>query len=429
MRAIWVFWRPALQEPDRLLDDLATWTDINAITVSNTYFSELEPERGEPLALGSVTDLDGLPVATVPAEEFASMLGFAELAKSKGFKVASNVTPLHPHSSDLDSLACIDITGRRVVTGDRTVHGCPNNPDLVRYGTAVVRETVASWTSIDALDINHVEYPRWPRDGLRDLFVCFCDFCREKAEAFGIDFDGVQREAAWLYRSLTTPGSPGRADMSGFSPSELLAFLIERPLLAVWLSFRTESMSEFITKIAEAGREAANEYNPGLQLGMEAHLPSMSALFGTDYAKLHPLFDWVAPKFPDYVPGGVIPAVADEVASETGRWDKFELMRAIREMFDLGPGPEEYLPSTLPEEQIAYSNSFDTSIIGRQMRHLAPLVGKVPMYPWLWLYNNDLDLLRDKVRTLRDNGFDGYFLWTWESHMSSESLRSLKMVF
>ena len=430
MRTLFVHWPQAVKEPDRLLDDLARWTDINAITLFYTSLSPSAKGGATPLVLPPSDVSDDLPVPHVTRAEFDEMARFAESARKRGFAVACNIAPIILTSEDAISLACVDITGRRAFDKGRTaVHGCPNNPDTLRFGTTLVREIVATWPSIDTLDFNHLEYPQWPSSGLSDLFVCFCNYCRDKADGEGIDFEQVRREAAALYDTLVTPHSDGPRSPPNLSANELLNFLVRRPHLATWLNFRTSSMSEFIRQVTEAGREAATDHNRDLKIGTSFQLPAISNLVGTDYLGLYDLFDWVSPKFPDYVPGSVIPVIADEIVSK-GDWaDISDLRRAIRELYDLGPGPSEYRPVPSPKEELTYSNAFDTSIIDRQMKHLEPLVGKVPMYPWIWLYNRDLDHLGEKVDALQRHGFDGYFLWSWEWDHTTEALKESSGVF
>ena len=188
-------------------------------------------------------------------------------------------------------------------------------------------------------------------------------------------------------------------------------------------------MSEFIRQVSKVGRESAKAHNPGLEIGMRFCLPSVSKLAGTDFAQVYRLFDWVSPKFPDYVPGTIVPLIADEIASRSGRWGSTALRETIRELFDLGPGPKTYDAIPSPQEGLLYSNTFDSSVTGRQMRHLLPLQGKVPMYPSIWLHGRDLEHLRGKISDLRENGFDGFFLWVWERGLTTESLKESKGVF
>ena len=381
--------------------------------------------------LRSAAAFGNLPVPTVTAEEFDSLLRFAHLAKARGFNVACHVLPINPISRGLVPLSCIDVTGSRAVDEDVVAQGCPNNPDTLRFAETLVREVVASWTSIDMLDLNHMEYPRWPHVGLKELFVCFCEFCEKKAEAQGIDFRQMKREVSALYSSLTTAAPAGPESLPAVSGAGLVNFLLKRPVLAAWLNFRTSSMTGLIAKVAKAAREAAKEHNPDLQIGLNVHLPSTCHLLGTDFNELHPLLDWISPKFPDYVPGYVIPLIAEEIASKTGRWSAPELMELLRELHDLGPGPEEYRPANDPNDSMLYSsNVFDSpDVIRRQMKYLDPLLGKVPVYPLVFIPDRDMGHLTKKLDALRQHGFDGYLVWGWEKDLTTEALKESEGIF
>ena len=76
------------------------------------------------------------------------------------------------------------------------------------------------------------------------------------------------------------------------------------------------------------------------------------------------------PKFPDYLPGSVIPLFAKEVAARVGL-DRDALLRMISEAFDLGPGPRRSTPAYgEPKHILLYSNAYDYSIFARQMKYL-----------------------------------------------------------
>ena len=80
-------------------------------------------------------------------------------------------------------------------------------------------------------------------------------------------------------------------------------------------------------------------------------------------------------------------------------------------------------------QEMGYRNTADASIIERQMPYLEHLRAKVAMYPWLWLYDQDLDLLRRKVQTLEHCGFDGYSLWLWPEDMTRNALKQAQGIF
>ena len=431
IKSIFIQWSQAMQEQERLLDDLARWTDINTIELSDVYrdWTPGGQEGPASMAVHSAAAFGDLTVPVAPEVELESLLRYMALAKSKGFNVACNFTPLFVNVRDDPSLALVDVTEQRGSFGDYATYGCPNNPQVIRYGESLMREVIATWTSADMIDVNHVEYPLWAEKGVQEIFVCFCKWCRVKAEAQGIDFDQMKRAATYLYNSLVATRPSGSKLPANITANDLLNLLLQQPELAIWLNFRVSSMSAFVTRVVQAGRAAAEEHNPDIKIGLEFLLPAMSSVMGTDFAALYPLFDWITPKFPDYLPGSVIPAIADELSARTAAWDPVDIMRLIRELFDLGPGPQTYHPLGEPTPDIRYSNAYDLSIPERQMKHLEPLVGKVPMYPYLWLTNSDLDHMRGKIGALRKLGFDGQFVWCWEPDLTTEAIRAAQGVF
>jgi hypothetical protein len=432
-RSVFLQWSLLLREGERVLDDLATHTGINTIELSNFCLEWGENrvpghvEEPSPLALGPDADFGGLPVPVADQELFGSLVEVMELIRSKGFAIACNLAPLYVSPEVLGRLACVDVTGARVpgIHPRLAVYACPSNQETVAYGEAMARGFVAGWPSLDVLTVNHAEYPLWPQAGLRDLFVCFCDSCGARAENRDLDFARMRDEAQAFYEELTTSRArPGPAEAK-LAPADVLCALLERPFLADWLRFRLDSMSDFVRRVTGAARESARERGLGLRIGLEFQLPALARLVGTDFVELSSLFDWLTPKFPDYLPGTVIPIAADEVAEKSGAWEAPAVRGALRELFDLGPGPEKYEPVREPVEGLLYSNAFDVSIIERQLRFLRPLDGAVPLHPYIWLYENDLEGLKRKLTAVRANGFEGSFLWCWDRDLSTESLAAL----
>ncbi len=426
VKALFMHWPVALKEPERVLDDLASWTDINTLILSNTYWKW--GQEGSPLILPSVNASEGPGLQKVSPEDYASIMRFLSLAKERGFHITCNICPLHPLNPDLGKLRMVDITESNRESNSMIMHGCPNNPAVLQWGETMMREIVASWSSLDSVHLNHVEYPVWPRNGLKDLFVCFCDHCRDKAEAEGIDFDKMKQEVGTLYQSLTSTGN-GSSQLFDYTSTGILNFITERPYLKLWITFRMNALTQFIEKVTKACRSAAKDHLPNLKIGLEFYLPSLSKLFGTDYDKLYSLYDWVAPKFPEYLTGSIIPLVADEITDVSKRRDATKLRKVIHELTDLGPGPEVYQSCDPKDEDMFYSDTFNLSTVNRQMKHLQILKGKLPMYPYAWIYNHDLKSLGEKLQAFRDNGFDGYCLWPWEPDLTTGAIKRAKGVY
>jgi hypothetical protein len=265
----------------------------------------------------------------------------------------------------------------------------------------MVREFAAAWPVLDGITLNHLEYPFWPRGGLRELLSCFCDACRARASQDGVDFDETRQAVTRLHETIL------RGEMPRLTP-----------VLRQWLSLRLSTMTAYARRLAFAARDADRT----LGLGLEFQAPAVSTFVGTDFVALEHAFDWLTPKFPDYLASAVVPIIADEIAAASGR-DVAALRQDLRALLELGHGPGHYEPIDAPQEHILYANAFDEAMIDLQVSRLAPL--RATLYPYIWLYGSDVDLLAVKRRALKRHGFDGFFLWCWDEDLTTESLRRL----
>jgi hypothetical protein len=265
--------------------------------------------------------------------------------------------------------------------GDLPAYGCPSNEDVVRYAEAMTSEFVRTWP-LDGVTLNHLEYPFWPQRDVAELLTCFCDACRARG---GVDLEAVRRELAAV-RVLAGETSP---------------------LLGEWLAFRREAMTGLGERLVAAARPA--------QVGLEVQAPRITALVGTDVERLAPLVDWISPKFPDYLAAAVVPLV-ERLAGADGL--------LLRELLELGPGPDELESIADPREGILYANAFDEAMIDLQAPRLDALRGR-PLYPYIWLYGGDVDSFAAKRRALERNGLEGFFLWCWSSDLTTEALHRM----
>jgi hypothetical protein len=313
----------------------------------------------------------------------------------------------------------VDVAGAAVpgIHQRLPVYGCPANPEVVRHGEAMARAFAEAWRPLDAVGLNHLEYPVWPQASLRELFTCFCDACCALADAAGIDLERARVEIGSLYESL--PQQAAAAARGRVSAASLLAFLIDRPELVAWLRLRRDAVSAYAERLVSALRGA----DSGLRVGLEFQLPALAPLVGTDFRRLAPLFDWMTPKFPDYLAGSVVPVIASELApEEDGR--AAALRQRLRDLFELGEEPAGVSAAPDPSEGLLYAGAFRPETIGGQRPHLDDRLAGRPVYPYVWLYGADLAALRMKLAAVKDAGWDGFFLWCWDSDLTSESLRA-----
>ncbi|MDA4136282.1 MAG: hypothetical protein OK449_04695 [Thaumarchaeota archaeon] len=435
MRSVWVPWSVAVGESERLLDDLSRNTKVDGIELLDFDSQNLEKASYNPVKKSAVRVLPssgGFDLPLVTKERFVAAQRFMHDAKSRGFKITCNSVPLWLGAESLKKTSLVDVTGRHLTgPSDFPVYGCPNNPDMVRYGEFMTRELVSSWPDMEIMALNHLEYPHillwtYPGVDVDSMFACFCKSCEKAAKEQGIDFALMKKEAKSLLNSLSRPALKGKRGLPPpVNTDDVVNFFLKRPHLAQWLRFRMDSMTSYTRALIAAGREAAKEHNPKLRIGMEFQLPSLSPILGTDFLALSSDLDLMIPKFPDYLPGSVIPQFAKEVASRGGL-DRGALLKVIRDAFDLGPGPEKYASYPELSHILLYSNAYDFSVFERQMKYLRPLVGKVGIQPYIWESNNDGKSLKRKIEALSKLGFDDFFLWNWEEGLSSTHLRELK---
>ena len=196
IRSFYVSWAQAVREGERLLENLARWTNLNAIELTN-YDADWGPRNRQvaSLAFPSAAPFKGLGLRLTTKERFDSLQRFMESARSKGFDVVCNFAPLYANSEKFVPMACVDVTGLPVPgLNNLPAYGCPNNPHVRDYGRTMIRETVTKWSSANLIAVNHVEFPFWADSSLHQIFSCFCDSCRGKAKARGLDLAAVRRE-------------------------------------------------------------------------------------------------------------------------------------------------------------------------------------------------------------------------------------------
>ncbi len=435
-RSVFAQWPLLLREGERVLTDLSRLTSVNTIELSNfdLDWGEVDsweaPKPPAPLALPPYTEFGGLRVPLLDESAWEPIRATIELIRDRGFSPAANVAPLYLADPELISLGCVDVTGTPVpaIRSSLAVYGCPNNPDVLAYGEAMMSGFATWWTAADAITLNHVELPFWPQSSMAELFVCFCESCRDKAERSGLDFERIHRDVSAVYellsrRRFVKPGAPVR-----LGSADVLAFLIERPHLIAWLNFRLSSLSDYILQLVDAAREAAGAHNPGLEIGLEFQAPTVSRLVGTDFREVAPIFDWLSPKLPVYLAGEVVPRISDEIAAATGCWSAADLRAGFRDLLQLGRGPAEYEPADDPSEGVRYRNAYDPEMVDLQFAFMGDL-GSAPIYPYLWQYAGDVVDFADKVASIGRHGFEGYFSWVWDRDLSTEALTASAAAF
>src|SRR5262249_50319823 len=163
MRALYVPWDLALKQGGRLLDDIGALTKVDTLMLMDLFSAKVTRGKRQVAYLDSRVVLPpgarfDVPVNRMGVGQFRSLTAFMEDASSRGFKVASLIAPLFV-CGGVDSMACVDVTGRRLHVREKTIfYGCPNNEGVVEYGRRFMDALVDSWPVLDYVLLDHLEY-------------------------------------------------------------------------------------------------------------------------------------------------------------------------------------------------------------------------------------------------------------------------------
>ncbi len=418
MRSAFVQWPVLVARGQDLLDDLREHTALDTLELSNFSFdwdaTQLsdEPEAPGRLALAPTDAFGDLPVPLTDPAEYAPLRDAIERASAGGFAIACNITPFYLSSPEAAHLGCVDVDARRVPGLRRGlgVYGCPSRPEVAAYGEAQARAFVAGWPALDVLTVNHCEFPLWPQTRVEDVLACFCDACRGRAAARGLDLDAVIGALAELRAA---------PDLDG-----LVAAARQRPVIETWLAFRRDAISECVERIVAGARAEAQARGRPLRVGLEAQLPALSPLVGTDIPRLAATTDFIVAKFPDYLPAAILPWLARALsdANDDDDRDREMFLGAMREALRLGPGPDHYEAAPNLAEGIELANAFDFTTFDLQLPLLDAARAEGPVYAYLWKYGGDDADLGDKLRAAAEHGFPGWFLWVWNRDLQRDAL-------
>jgi hypothetical protein len=419
MRSAFVQWPVLVGGGAELLADLRKHTALDTLELSNfsfdwdaTQLSDESEESGR-LALAPTDAFGDLPVPLTDPAEYAPLHDAIARASAAGFVIACNITPFYLSAPETAHLGCVDVDGRRVPGLRRGlgVYGCPSRPEVAAYGEAQARAFVAAWPALDVLTVNHCEFPLWPQTRVEDILACFCDGCRARASRQGLDLDAVIGALGELRADAARPGADA---------GSLAAAARDRPVLARWLAFRRDAISECVERIVAGARAEAEARGRPLAVGLEAQLPALSPLVGTDIPRLARVTDFTVAKFPDYLPAAVLPWLARALRRDNG--DREALLRAMRDALRLGPGPERYEPAPDLAEGIELANAFDFATFDLQLPLLDAARAQGPVYAYLWKYGGDDAELGRKLRAAAEHGFEGWFLWVWNRDLQRDAL-------
>ena len=146
--------------------------------------------------------------------------------------------------------------------------GCLNNPVVRQLGRVRLTELLSHYADVDGIVFDWIEYPAYFID---KLFTCFCDYCRQAAEALGYDWQQIRSSVRHLWDSLhtITPEQVHALSESG-DWGDLVAHPEDMQAgFNAWLDFKADSVANAIRDL-RAVIEASGASHLALSTGGSA---------------------------------------------------------------------------------------------------------------------------------------------------------------
>jgi hypothetical protein len=171
--------------------------------------------------------------------------------------------------------------------------GCPSNPLVLRYGLALIEDTLRAHPSIDGMLLDWAEYPCYC---MEDFFTCFCEWCSKRATEEGLDPTELAGDAAALWQLLADLSEEqlDRATRPGWSSvMTLLAWLLDRPGMLQLLELKGEVVAGFHREIRCLLDQMGHQH---VKLSTRVWPIPWSLASGAHVSRLAPWCDTISPK-------------------------------------------------------------------------------------------------------------------------------------
>ncbi|MGI5900606.1 MAG: hypothetical protein ACOX8S_11930 [Christensenellales bacterium] len=187
-----------------------------------------------------------------------------------------------------DRYLCEDINGNPQIWFNST---CPNKKDVREYNIEAIRKK-ASARGVKGIFLDGARFssPCSGRDN-ESFFTCFCDDCRQKAEAFGLDFIRMRRDVKRLYDEINSGNGVASWANALAGGLDMIPFFQSFPGVFDWLNFRRICTTEHVLDVAKAVKESKE----GCLMALYIFTPSLAGLVGQSYIDLRRHVDIFSP--------------------------------------------------------------------------------------------------------------------------------------
>jgi hypothetical protein len=159
---------------------------------------------------------------------------------------------------------------------------CPNHPEVQEALSQRMEELLKEGV-YQGFFLDRIRFPSPAAHPLDDL-GCFCEHCRTKAAAAGLDLEQVRKTIMELDET-----SPGRQSLVRTLISAAHAHPAgeRRRSLQDFLEFRKQSVNDLAAMLCQTLRHA------GMEIGLDCFSPSLACMVGQDLGALSDHVDWI----------------------------------------------------------------------------------------------------------------------------------------
>jgi len=263
-------------------------------------------------------------------------------------------------------------------------NGSLASPHIRDYLAALLRDLVRVYPDVDGFRIDWPEYPPY---FLTDALLDFSAPAEAAAARLGYDFDSMRVAASSLQQTLY--GKLTDADVQAWGKSEglhgLVRRLSRRSGLVEWLDFKAALSADFIAEV-RAALDAVSPAGRRYELIPNAFAPPMTLASGLDFGRIAPHCDGASVKlYSMHWPMILNFWARDLLEANPGLKDEAALVRALVELFDIGPDAEGPQPAydlktfAYPEPDVSHPTGSEA--LRRKLRQAkAETDGALPIY-------------------------------------------------
>jgi hypothetical protein len=159
---------------------------------------------------------------------------------------------------------------------------CPNHPE-VREAVSRRLENLLQEGLYHGFFLDRIRFPSPTINPLGDL-GCFCEHCRLRSAAIGLDLEQVRKVIVGLDQTAQGRLSLMQILLGGVAP----ALSKETTgLLLAFLKFRTQSVNDIVIMLSKSLKHA------GVEIGLDCFSLSLAGMVGQDLGALSACADWI----------------------------------------------------------------------------------------------------------------------------------------